>query len=107
MKLVIMNLFISFYVDYHIFSVFLIGTCSFIDLLEQLALCSIEEKEGMYDLFNNIEMPLAYVLADMELNGMKVDKNILEELLAYDQIYLQPNRKVGGEPQIQVCKVSE
>ena len=34
-------------------------------------------KNNCFDLFNNIEMPLAYVLADMELNGMKVDKNIL------------------------------
>ena len=37
-------------------------------------------KNNCFDLFNNIEMPLAYVLADMELNGMKVDKNILEDM---------------------------
>lgn len=37
------------------------------------------EKE-LIELFNNIEMPLAIVLADMELNGVLVDKNILHEM---------------------------
>ena len=32
------------------------------------------------DLFNNIEMPLTRVLADMELTGIKVDKEYLEDL---------------------------
>lgn len=34
----------------------------------------------MYDLFNNIEMPVLEVLADMQYRGMYVDKN---ELIAY------------------------
>lgn len=32
------------------------------------------------DLFNNIEMPLVYVLADMELTGMRVDNKVLMEM---------------------------
>jgi len=35
------------------------------------------EKEEMLDLFNNIEMPLVEVLADMECTGIKVDEKIL------------------------------
>ena len=35
------------------------------------------DKENMLDLFNNIEMKLVNVLADMEYTGIKVDKNVL------------------------------
>ncbi|MBI4618685.1 MAG: DNA polymerase I [Desulfobacterales bacterium] len=35
------------------------------------------EKEGFADLFYNIEMPLILVLADMEMNGVKVDADFL------------------------------
>ena len=38
------------------------------------------KENGMYDLFNNIEMPVLEVLADMQYRGMYVDKN---ELIAY------------------------
>ena len=38
--------------------------------------------EEMIDLFNNIEMPLITVLADMECNGVVVDKTILENMEA-------------------------
>ena len=34
----------------------------------------------MLDLFENIEMPLAYVLGDMEYSGVYVDKHVLEEM---------------------------
>ena len=33
----------------------------------------------MIDLFSNIEMPLTHVLADMELTGIRVDKEYLKE----------------------------
>ena len=36
--------------------------------------------ENMYDLFNNIEMPLINTLTRMELNGIRVDKNILSDM---------------------------
>lgn len=35
---------------------------------------------GMLNLFNDIEMPLISVLAKMELNGIKVDKYVLNEM---------------------------
>ena len=33
-----------------------------------------------YDLYNNIELPLSTVLAKMELNGIRVDTNILNDM---------------------------
>ena len=38
------------------------------------------KRDDMYELFKNIEMPLAPVLADMEITGVKVDKSVLEEM---------------------------
>ena len=38
------------------------------------------EQEKMLDLFNNIEMKLVFVLADMEITGIKVDKQILNDM---------------------------
>lgn len=37
------------------------------------------KEEDMLQLFNNIEMPLSYVLADMELTGIKVDSLYLDD----------------------------
>ncbi|MDD4547942.1 MAG: DNA polymerase I [Bacilli bacterium] len=36
--------------------------------------------EELFDLFSDIEVPLAYVLGDMEYNGVHFDKNILKEM---------------------------
>ena len=36
--------------------------------------------EGSYKLFRDIEMPLVSVLADMEITGIKVDKDVLDEM---------------------------
>ena len=36
------------------------------------------KKEDMESLYNNIELPLVYVLANMELNGFKVNRDYLE-----------------------------
>ena len=38
------------------------------------------KRDDMYELFTNIEMPLAPVLADMEITGVRVDKNVLDEM---------------------------
>lgn len=38
------------------------------------------QKEEMFDLFEQIEMPLARVLGDMEYQGVFVNKNTLEEM---------------------------
>lgn len=37
-------------------------------------------KEEVINLFNDIEMPLAKVLGNMEIEGIRVDKNILKEM---------------------------
>ena len=38
------------------------------------------KSENLLDLFNNIEIPLTFVLADMEYTGFKVDRKVLEEM---------------------------
>lgn len=38
------------------------------------------KREEMYDLYRQIEMPLISVLAEMEQNGVKVEKSILESM---------------------------
>lgn len=40
------------------------------------------KRDDMYVLFLKIEMPLAPVLADMEMTGICVDKNVLDEMKA-------------------------
>ena len=42
-------------------------------------LVDILQKEELYDLFSKIEMPLAEVLADMQFQGMYVDRNELKK----------------------------
>ena len=44
------------------------------ELLDEL------KKEEAYDLYNDIELPLAFVLADMELTGIKIDQDFLKEM---------------------------
>lgn len=44
------------------------------------ALIQAMEKVGVYDLFLMVEMPLAKVLAEMELRGMDVDREALAQL---------------------------
>ena len=38
------------------------------------------ESENLISLFNDIELPLSYVLGDMEYDGVYVDKKVLEEM---------------------------
>ena len=38
------------------------------------------KSEEMYDLFNNVEMPLISVLAKMEIEGIKCDANVLDSM---------------------------
>lgn len=54
------------------------------------------------DLYKNIELPLVYVLADMELTGMKVDASILDNMKDEIDIKLELLKKdifnmAGGE----------
>ena len=43
-------------------------------------LLELLDNNNMLDLFNNIEMPLVYVLADMEYTGIRVNKDTLLEM---------------------------
>jgi DNA polymerase-1 len=36
--------------------------------------------EGLKDLFDEVEIPLIKVLASMEMNGVKIDRSLLEEM---------------------------
>ncbi len=38
------------------------------------------QKEEQYDLYENIELPITYILADMEYQGAKIDVDILQTL---------------------------
>lgn len=38
-------------------------------------------KQGLLEVYENIELPLAEVLADMELSGLKIDVRFLDELI--------------------------
>ncbi len=44
------------------------------------ALLTKMKDNNVFDLYENIELPLSTVLAKMELNGIRVDKKILEEM---------------------------
>lgn len=52
--------------------------CYVIAKLEQVTTKKLEEA-GAISLFNNIEMPLVEILADMQFNGMMVDEQELKE----------------------------
>ncbi|MBE6155061.1 MAG: DNA polymerase I [Firmicutes bacterium] len=38
------------------------------------------KKESMYELYKDIELPLTYVLSDMEYFGVKIDSNVLNDI---------------------------
>lgn len=38
------------------------------------------KKEEQYDLYQNLEMPITYILADMEFVGARIDVNVLKEM---------------------------
>ena len=52
------------------------------------------EKEDAFKLFNDIEMPLVKVLADMQYVGMKVDK---EELISYGDVLKEQLQELTNE----------
>ena len=47
---------------------------SYNDLIDKM------KENNVLDLFNDIELPLSTVLAKMELNGIRIDKEILEDM---------------------------
>lgn len=56
--------------------------------LSQLLLPKLRE-EGLLSLFEEVEMPLAVVLAKVEMNGVKIDSELLKEFSKEIEIQLQ------------------
>ncbi|MBD5355884.1 MAG: DNA polymerase I [Bacteroides sp.] len=50
-----------------------------LSLLLEPKLLDEVEKEGMMRLYEDVELPLAWVLADMEIAGVRIDVNALQE----------------------------
>ena len=57
------------------------ATCEKVEVYQLLYSVFVEDlrKSNLIDLFENLEMPLTEVLADMELNGIKLDPIVLAE----------------------------
>ena len=57
-------------------------SCEDADFTYRLAKKLLPElkRQKLYKLFNEIEMPVVYVLVDIEMNGIKIDINFLNEL---------------------------
>ena len=74
--------------------------CYIIAKLQEVTIKKLEEA-GAISLFNNIEMPLAQILADMQYNGMYVDeeelKNFGTELKAQLQTLTDDIYNLAGE----------
>jgi len=72
----------------------LINKSKFIYNSRNTLIKELEEEEMMY-LFNNIEMPLIEVLADMEITGIQVDAKYLEEFgIELKKEYLEIEKQI-------------
>ena len=47
--------------------------------LKDQAIQKLKEEE-QYDLYQNLELPVTYILADMEFEGAKIDQNVLKNM---------------------------
>lgn len=56
------------------------GALSYIPCLAYKPLMEALERQGMYKLFREIEMPTAYYLYQMERTGVKADRKVLEDM---------------------------
>ncbi len=69
-------------------------------------LCSEMENEGLKTLYDNIEMPLIRVLAGMELQGIKIDRQMLGQysLQLTEELTQTENsiREIAGDPQLNI-----
>jgi DNA polymerase-1 len=70
--------------------------------------------EGLKDLFNEVEIPLIEVLASMEMNGVKIDRSLLEEMSKefegqvasiVDRIYLLAEEQFNINSSQQLSKI--
>ena len=66
-------------IDYDIVKKLVVNKAKFIYETKEELLNEMIKEDTMY-LFDEIEMPLAIVLGNMEYNGIRVDKNVLEEM---------------------------
>jgi DNA polymerase I len=62
-------------------NVLILNSCEMIEVFQRLypVFKAELEKDNLFSLFENIEMPLAEVLADMENTGIKLDNAVLQE----------------------------
>ena len=64
-------------------------------------------KNNLFDLYKTIEMPLVYVLADMEFEGVKIDVPALHEYAKELQIQLQrldkEIKELSGAPELNIA----
>ena len=56
-----------------------VGYYAYVNYLAYEKLVDALQENGMYELFETIEMPLVYVLHDMEVRGIRVNKVALKE----------------------------
>jgi len=72
------------------------------------------EDEGLKDLFDEVEIPLIKVLAPMEMNGVKIDRSLLEEMSKEfegkiasiaDRIYLLAGEQFNINSSQQLAKI--
>jgi len=82
-------------------------------LVSHILLPKVED-EGLKDLFNEMEIPLIEVLAHMEMNGVKIDRSLLEAMsrefeskLASiaDRIYLLAGQQFNINSSQQLAKI--
>ncbi len=82
-------------------------------LVSHILLPKVEE-EGLTDLFNRVEIPLIEVLAHMEMNGVKIDRSLLEEMskefgnklaTIEDRIYLLAGERFNVNSSQQLAKI--
>jgi DNA polymerase I len=75
-------------------NLFMNYACEAVDIIFQLFIILREEldNKGLTSLFSKIEMPIVFVLSDIELNGVRIDKNALDEyskILTAEMILLE------------------
>jgi len=65
--------------DVEVYARYIVSQAKAVYELKDQAISKLKEEE-QYDLYENIELPITYILADMEYQGAKVDVNVLKEL---------------------------
>lgn len=83
-------------------------------LVSHILLSKLEGEGGLKDLFNEVEIPLIGVLAHMEMNGVKIDGSLLEEMSTecenrlasmVDRIYLLAGERFNINSSQQLARI--